>query len=891
MHGWRTLWKLLRQGRAMDADLSEEVDGFFKEMVERFKQGGMATEEARRTARLKFGGPEQIKEEARDARSGAGVVRILRDVKFAARALRKNRAFAAVTILTLALGSAATTGVFSVVYAVLLRPLPYSEPDRLVEVFQSDRKDARQEFLLPDVERLREQSRSLSATAIFFKDSGISRVTLTGRGEPEPAQGAYVSANLFPLLSVAPWRGRVFTREEEAQNERVAVLSYRLWERRFASDPEVVGQPLEIDGSQFTVIGVMPEKFQFPAQDSQFWAPITTNRFWLDRPELDRPDRRTSTRGFYARWNTVARLKPGVSVERAQAEISSFAPRFEAREPMLNKGLGLTVVPLRAEVSGHTRLALLILLAAVTCLLLIACVNGAHLLLARGVGRGQEIAVRLALGASRGDLIHLLVTESVVLSLLAGCLGTALAVPVVRALVAFGPADIPRLEQAQINWQVLIFAVGVSLVTAILFGCLPAWTCSRSAPDQALKAGGRAASAAGKIQHARATLVIAELALTVILLSAAGLSIRSLLAVQKVDPGFNPGHVLTVRLRLPAGVRHPSLYDQALERMERVAGVRYAGAVSGLFEPSAADLGWQHAGEPPKVAAGRLRVWANWKSVRGDYFQAMGIALLRGRFFSARDGANAPLTAIIDQSMAQRYWPGEDAIGKQFRGQDARGRADDPLTVVGVVRDSRSHGREAGPTAHVYQPAAQCGKDDPTPDLVVRTAGDPVKLAGSIRAIVRSLDRAAIVSEVTTLEEQLNQEVSPRRFQTWLLGVFSALALILASIGIYGVMHYAVAQRTHEIGIRMALGAQPGGVLRMVVRQGMGMVATGLVVGLCGARWLSTFLGSMLFGVTPADPFTYAGVAALLTALSAAAITAPAWHAARIDPLRALRQD
>lgn len=838
--------------------------------------------------RLNLEGSEQVKEKVRERRTGAGIISIVRDLKYAIRTLRKNRTFSAVTILTLALGIGATTAIFSVVYAVLLQPLPYRDSNRLVLLFHTGERDSSQPFLLSDLQVLKSQNRNFSEIAVYYKDTGFSRVTLTGVREPKSAQGGYVSANFFPLLGMAPSLGRIFTADEEVRGERVVVLSHKLCAERFGSLSNAIGKYLEIDGAKFQVIGVMPPNFLFPARDVEFWAPITTNRYWLDRPVKG-----TNGRGFYARWNALARLKPGVSVEGAQSEMSVLAPRLNEREPELNRGLGLTAVPLRVDVSGNTRLALSILLAAVSFLLLIACVNAAHLILAHSANREQEIALRLSLGARRGDVLRQLLTESAVVSLCAGFCGVLFAIVGMRALVAFGPDNVPRLEQATLNGEILCFALGVSLLGAILSGFLPAWKFSRAKPNDALKSGGHTSSASAGLHRTRACLVIAEFSLTVVLLTGAGLLIRSFLAVEAVDPGFNPEHVLTAHVALPTGTQDQLFYEDALARISAIHGVRAVGAISGLFEEGATYGGAAARGDPQQRLDGRLRVWANWKSIRGEYFQAMGITLVRGRFFSQQDNANAPLVAIIDESMAHRYWPGENAVGKQFRGHDPRGRDDDPLTVVGIVRDTHTRGREVEPIPHVFQPVAQLNaRDNPaTPDLVIRTTGDPTKLAITVRDVVRSVDHTAVISTIASMEEQLDEQVSPRRFQTWLLSVFSLLALVLASIGIYGVMHYSVVQRTRELGIRMALGAEPVSLLGMILREGMRMIVPGLIAGLLIARWLTALLSGVLFGVKATDPITYLIVTLVLIGVAVGAIAIPARRAATVDPLIALRQE
>ncbi len=494
-------------------------------------------------------------------------------------------------------------------------------------------------------------------------------------------------------------------------------------------------------------------------------------------------------------------------------------------------------------------------------------------MLARGASRDREMAVRTALGAGRSDLIGQLFAESIALSLLAGSLGLLLAEFGVRALIAYGPRDLPRLEQAGMDSQVLLFTIVISFLAAIFFGLLPAWKTSAVTPNESLKSGGRGSSGAVALSRTRGFLVVLEFALTVLLLTGAGLLIRSFLAVRAVDSGFDTEHVLTLR------ILHTRLYDEALARIGNIPGVRATGAINGIFESSAA----------PTAASPSLRVWATWKSIRGNCLEALGVPLLQGRFFNQQDGPNAPLVAIIDQSMARRYWPGENAIGKQFRGQDARGRNDDPLTVIGVIHDTHAQGREAQPAPHVYQPVAQSGTA--TPDLIIRTTGDPLKLAGIMRDVVRSLDRAAIISSVTTLEQQLSGQIAPRRFQTWLLSLFSLVALVLASIGIYGVMHYAVTQRNHEIGIRIALGARADNVMWMVLRQGLSLAIPGLLAGLAASQWLTQVLASILFGVKPNDLVTNIGVAFVLAAVATAAISIPAWRATRVDPLEALRRE
>jgi predicted permease len=794
---------------------------------------------------------------------------LLQDLRYAVRTLRKNPGFTIVAAATLALGIGANTAIFSVVEAVLLRPLPYKNPERLVLMISG--------ATYSDFQAWKSQNRIFEDMAVYYRDAGRSRVTLTGDGEPESAQGGFVAANFLPMIGVPPLVGRWFTSDEETRRERVAVVSHGLWSRRFGASPDIAGKSLQIDGMNWQVIGVMPATFQLPSSQVQFWAPITANRYWGEVIPFD-PN---YSRYAYARWDAIARLKPGATLEQAQAEMSAINARLEQTAPDPNRARGISVVPLRVNLSGNTRLAFYVLLGAVSFVLLIACTNVANLVLARGAARQREVAIRTALGAGRGRLIRQLFTESAVLSAFSGCAGLVLAAFGIRALVAFGPSDIPRLNQAGLDPGVLGFTLAVSLFAATLFGLAPAFRISRSDPQASLKSGA----------PTRNFLVVAEFALSVVLLTGAGLLVRSFLAVQAVDPGFRPEHVLTMRITMPAGTspaRRVALDDLALERIRSIPGVQAAGAINGLLVRNPGSFGLRSVeGRAPESEA----QWAplDWTTIRGDYIQAMGSQLLRGRFFSERDGNGTPLVAIVDESMARRYWPGADPIGKRFKGFDKRGRNDEWLTVIGVARDMRRHGREREPAAHIYQWYKQSG--EATPDLVLRTTGDPKALAATLRIVVRGLDQTAILSPVTTLEQQLAEQLSPRRFQTGLLGLFSLIALVLASVGIYGVMHYSVVQRTHEIGIRMALGARPGDVLRMVIGQGLALALAGLAVGLAGSWWLTRILSNLLYGVTPSDPQTFLSVSILLTAVAALATSIPAWRAAKVDPLLALRHD
>ena len=885
------LRSLFRKTR-VEKELSDELRFHLEHLIAEKVAKGMTAKEARYAALHELGGLEQIKEECRDMRRVSYIENLLQDVRYGVRQLRRNLGFTVVAALTLALAIGANTAIFSVIEAVLLRPLPYRNPNGLAlfadPQFPNDPKEGG--FLLKDLEAYKSQAQSFESLAFYYRDSGFSRVTVTITGDPESVQGAFVSDNFFRVMGVPPLLGRVFAADEERRRDRVAVLSYGLWLRRFGGSRDVIGKNLRIDGMDSEIIGVMPESFQFPARDQQFWAPLTTNPFWND-PELaisHDPNRSTY---FYARWKAIGRLKPGISFQQAQAEMDMLFERLKVGDPDKNRGTGIKIFPLRVNLNGNTRLALLVLFGAVFFVLLIACCNVANLVLGRGATRQREMAVRVALGAGWGRITRQLLTESVLLALLAGCFGVALATLSMRPLLAFAPPDIPRLELASVDPGVLAFALGLSLFTALVFGLAPTRETLRSDPHELLKLGGATSIDSFAQRRLHGILVVAEFALAVVLLTGAGLLVRSFFAVESVDLGFEPEHVLTMNIRVPEETPEKTtvLLDQILERLQGIPGVRSAGAIDGLFELGPlTNLGLRSIeGRAPEP---RER-WTplNRQRVCGNYFQTMGAPLLRGRYFSGQDGSNTPLVAIIDESMARRYWPDEDPIGKRFKGQDRRRQNDEWLTVIGVVRDMRRSGLERQPIPHVYEWYKQSGSS--TPNLVVRATGDPRAVATTLRSLVRGLSLTAALSPVTTLDQQLYEQLSPRRFHTWLLSLFSAAALLLAGIGIFGVMNYSVARRTHEIGIRMAMGARPRDMMALVLGQGAGLALAGIALGTAGALALTRVMAGMLFGVKPTDPGTFVGVVVLLTLMGLLASYIPARHATQVDPMVALRYE
>ena len=872
--------------RKLDEELDDELHTHIDFAIEENLKLGMSASEARMVALRNFGGLTQTKENYRVQRGLPFIEVLAQDLRFALRQLRRSPGYTAVCLITLCLGIGVNAAIFSVIQAVILRPLPYHDPNRLIHL--TDPQDPQDGGILyKDFVSLKEQSRAFVEMAVYYRDSGWSRVTLTGAGEPEAVQGAFVSASLFPLLGMSPSLGRAFTSEEESRHERVVMLSQSLWRRRFGGSPDVLGQSIRIDGDVSRVIGVMPETFQFPAKDSQFWAPITTNHYWGD-PGIDSNDG-SHSRGYYARWQAIARLKENASREQAQTELDTIFNRLETADPDSNRGGGIKAMQLRVEVNGNTRLALYVLFAAVCLLLLIACTNVANLLLAKGLSRTHEMVLRTALGAGRGRIVQQSLTEIVLLAALSGLLSLPVAYFGIHALTAIGPRDIPRLQETGLNLSMLGFTFAVVLLCAAVLGLAPAVRSWRTDPGEGMRSKSVATSDSGGLRSLRSVLIVAEISLSVVLLTGAGLLIHSFLIVKAVDPGFDPEHVLTVNISLAGGSSGwpAPLFDSVDARLRSLPGVKDTGAVDSLFDLGSTDnLGLRsvegHLPEPRKQ-------WTalTWDTVRGDYFQAIGAQLLHGRYFSEEDGAHSPLVAVIDESAARRYWPGENAIGKRFKGQDSRGQNDDWLTVIGVVRDIRTHGLERQPTPHIYEWYRQSG--NATPDFVVRAAGNPSEKAATLRRAILSVAPAAILSNIMTVDRQLSQQLAPRRFQTSLLGFFSLLALLLASVGIYGLMHYSVAQRTREIGIRMALGAKRGSILAMVIRYGLVLVCFGLGAGLA-MDWVATrLLSRLLYGVTPSDPITLASVSMLLLVVSLVASLVPARRAASIDPIIALR--
>jgi putative ABC transport system permease protein len=805
------------------------------------------------------------------------------DVLYAARSLRQSPGFTAIATITLVLGISATTALFSIVNAVLLRSLPYFEPDRLVHVLSDDPRDSRSGVPWRAFAVMTSQDGPFSGIAAYYRNTGWSRVTIGGTQQPETAQAGFTTEGFFSTLGVLPSLGRVFNEDEVRHREPLAVLSEPLWQRRFNSDPSAIGSMIDIDGRAFTVIGVMPRSFQFPARETQLWLPITTNRYWDDQLARDG----VHGRGYYMRWNVVGRLQAHVTTGAVARYVDRIGTQLAHEDPDWNIGLALKVVPLGVEITGNTRLGLLVLFGSACLVLLIGCANIANLLLARGAGRLQELSVRAALGATQGRIIRQILTESLVLVAVSACGAVVLARAAIRVLVLYGPADLPRLDETNMDWRVLCFAIGVSGVAAIFFAIVPALRAGRTDPGEYLKQSGRTSTDSKATVKAGAVLIVFEFAFAVVLLVGSGLLIRSLQAVEGVRLGFVADNVLTLQIRLPDGATpadSAGFEQEVLSRMSALPGVEYAGGIKNLFELGQPPENSLRAveGRPQPRDSGAL----TWTTVSGEYFRAMGIPLLAGSDFSEHDNAGSPLVAIIDEAMASRYWLRENAVGKRFKGQDSRGTNDDWLTVIGVVANARRQGLEQEPTPHVYEWHRQAGA---VGGFVIRTRANPAPLANSIRAAVRQVEPHAVVSGVMSMREHIESQTAARRFQTWLLGLFAVVAMILSTVGIYGVMSYATARRTHEIGVRIAVGATRKKILTMVLRSGLVLAFSGLGAGVAAALAVTRILSGLLYGITPTDPLTFAAVALVLLFVGATATLVPAWRATRVDPLVTLR--
>jgi putative ABC transport system permease protein len=810
---------------------------------------------------------------------------LLQDIRYSFRRLLKSPAFTLIVILTLALGIGANTAIFSAVNAVLLRPLGYGDPERLVTIeHRYPSLNLNAPVSVPgflDYQR----ARSIESMAV---ETGWA-ANLTGEGEPERLQGARVTGRFFGTLGVPAERGRtLLPGEDSAGREHVAVLSYGLWQRLFGGSRGVVGRSLSLNSESYQVVGVMPRDFRdVQNRNVELWIPL-----------VFRPDQLADGERTHEFLNLVARLRTGVPLEQAAAEIRTLAEQLKRQYPAAYPSdWSLVTTSLAQHLVGDVRPALLVLLGAVGFVLLIACANVANLLLARAAARSKEIAVRTALGASRDRLIRQLLTESVMLALMGGVLGLFLAFWGVRAIIALNPANLPRADEIGVDPPVMLFTLLVSLVTGLLFGLAPAVHTAAADLHGMLKEGGRGSAGDRGGQGLRRMLVVAEVALALTLLTGAGLLIKSFARLQGVDPGFEPRRLLTFNLSLPASRYHSdtaqiAFFDQVIPAVSAVPGVRGVGATSVMpFGGGWSTAGFEIEGyqTPPKQPG----PWGDIRIVSPSYFATLGIPLRRGRLLDEQDRSGSPEVAVIDDEFVRRYWPHDDPIGKRFTFGPPAGATDTSsrewVTVVGVVGHTKQEGLDAENRLQLYLPYRQAGQ--PFLTFAVRTAGPPEQYVNPVRRAVQSVDPEQPLSNVRSMDELISRSVGQRRLSMMLLSLFSGLALVLASVGIYGLMSYSVAQRSRELGVRIALGADRLDVLRLVLRQGMSLALTGIVIGVGAAFALSRVIESQLFGVRATDPTTFVAVAALLGLTALAANLIPAWRATRVDPAVVLREE
>ena len=801
------------------------------------------------------------------------------DLRYGLRTLVKNPAFTSIAIVAIALGIGANSVIFSAVDAVLLRPLPFKNPEQLVMIWENAThlgfpKDTPSPANFLDWQK---QATSFTGIAAMAESS----FNLTGVGEPERLDGRRVSANLFELLGVPALLGRAFVPDDDKPGTHVVLLNYSLWQRRFGSDPGVVGRAIALNGKSYTVVGVMPRPMQLPGSGKwkdQVWVPIAF------------PAEEAAQRGSHF-LEVIARMKPGVTLTQAQAEMDTIAARLAQQYPDQNKRRGAVVVPLHEQIVGDIKPALLILLGAVAFVLLIACANVANLLLARAAARQKEIALRLALGASRSRLARQFLTESVLLAMFGASVGLLLAFGGIRVLKTFIPVTTLQVQTMSIDARVLMFTALVAVMTGIAFGLAPAIQGSHLNLNDTLKEDGRGSGGSSKGHRARNLLVMGEVAVSFVLLIGAGLLINSFVHLRKLHPGFRADHLLTMKVDLsevkyPDRERRVAFFDEVIRRVRALPGVQSAAIAGNLpltYNGDSTIVSAEGIPDPPPDQ----QLDVIFRAIGPGYFDTMGIPITRGRGFTDYDNANSKDLVVISEKTAQHFWPGQDPIGKRLK--PGLGKSDSAWReVIGVVKDVRQNDLIAPPKLQMYFTYQQLQKLAPNA-LVVRTGIEPMSLAASVRNAIWSIDKDQTVADIDTMDHIVSDAVARQRFSMLLLGLFAGLALLLASVGIYGVMSYSVAQRTREIGIRIALGARRADVLQMTVKQGLKLVAVGMILGLAAAFLLTRALASLLYGISPTDPVTFLGISLVLFAVAILASYIPALRATKVDPIVALR--
>jgi predicted permease len=871
-HRLKNLWQRDAHDREIEAELRSHLEMRSDEGI----AGGMAPRDAREDARRRFGNVTLQKERAREADLAIWLETLAQDVVFGLRVLRKNPGFAAVAILTLALGVGANAAIFSVVNAVLLRPLPYPNPSQLFVIQETSPQQAHLSVSYPNFQDWSAQQDVFSDMAIYRTQS----LNLTGLGEPEHVRAAVATSQLFPMLGFTPVAGRAFTAQDDDASAAPAVLlSYSFWKQHFGGDPSVAGKAIRLDDREYTIVGVVSDSPSIP-RNAALW---TNFGLQAARPEMHR---RNNHMGYAA----IVRLKEGVTAAQACAEMDAIAGRIAAANPVTNAGWGISFNAMLDTMVGNYRGELLMLAAAVGLVLLIACANLANLLYARGVTRERELAVRAALGAGRGRLARQLFTESILLAMLGGAAGVALAYFSQRTIVALSPAGAARFPETRVDFAVVAFAFGVSLVTGLLFGAMPARRLSRARLREVMIEGGRGASEGASRGDMRQLLIAAEVGLTLVLLMCAALFVESLKRTESVKLGFNPDHLLMLNVDLP-GQRYGNekainaFYDQLLERLRALPGV--TGATLDSAAPLNADwqTGFEIEGQPP-FPPGQAPS-AEVSVIEQDYFRVMGIPVLSGRSFTHEDDAG-PGALIADEAFARRFWPGEDAVGKHVIFWSGS-KYDKSLAIIGVVPTVRLYGYTAQPRfLQVYLPQKQTGESDLT--ILVRSAGDPAALNGAVRGIVAQVDPSLPVYGMRTLEQDLRDSIGSARLMVSLLTFFAALALVMASAGLYGVVAYNVSCRRREIGIRLALGASRGEVVWMMLSHSLRPAAIGIAIGLAAMLEIGRVVGKLLYETAGTDPVILGAASLILLALVVAASYVPARQALRVDPIETLRE-
>lgn len=795
---------------------------------------------------------------------------LLTDLRYGARILLKNPSFTFIAVATLALGIGANTAIFSLVNAVLLRPLPYDHSEQLVMVYTRTKGEARNSVAWPDLRDWQSQSQSFTELAAFVPQS----VNLTGRSEPGRVIGGFISANFFDLLRARPALGRTFAKgEDEAGAEKVAVVNYTIWRDRFGSDPNLIGQTLTLNGQLYTVVGIMPEGFRSPYSEVDLWMPIQTHpNFSADRKATG--------------LEVMGRLKTGVTLQQAQAEMETIAARLAQQYPATNTDRGVNVLGLQSMLVERVQSNLLVLFAAVGFVLLIACANVANLMLSRAVTRQREMALRAALGATRSRIIRQILTESLMLSLLGGAIGLLIGKWGMDALATNSAVNLPPGVTVQFDPFVFAFALGISILTGALFGLFPALRLSQPDLNSTLKEGGRA-SGGQQGNRIRDVLVVAQVAIAMMLLIGAGLMIRTFANLIGTDPGFDAQNLLTLEYRVPRN-KYPDaaqqwrFHEQVIANINALPGVKSAAAVFTMPHGAwldASEFALPDRDTPPNGQFPKAQI----NRTDANYFDTMGIKLLKGRVFNGQDQMNTQPVVVINQTMARRYWPNEEPIGKQVNVLSPKVTA----TVVGVVADVKQNALDELPDPQIYLSFAQ--NPNIFASLVIRTNGEAMNFSNAVRNAIWAVDKDQPVWKVRTMEWMLERSISARRLLMQLLAALSALAMILAAVGIYGVLSYAVSQQTRDIGIRLALGAQPGDILRMILKHGLALALLGVAAGLAGSLAITRLISGMLYGVTATDPLTFGIIALLLMQIALLACYLPARRATKVDPMVALR--